>query len=321
MGLSMGATDRGHRTMRHQRELEANTLEAGHLQLESSMGLQGVGSSLYLVPATIAVQLVRRTVLTLATRLRASEKKLEEHQRMSMETMSEVGSNRQKFLEMGEENVKLQEQLRFLDQRVEELTKEAMSMVPAERVEQMRQSMELQEVEDRRSKERMTELMTTAATSGSKAEQMEERVRVHEEQNLQLQRALVTARKHAEKREADLARAKSFLHRKEAEMTEMQRVMVDHASQQHELSQLKERVSDKETKEMLLQSEIRATANAALNAEERCVKMEGMLKQLHGENEKQVGATMQLTLQGEEKNLALLETQEQLRTAQSTARK
>ena len=104
-------------------------------------------------------------------------------------------------------------------------------------------------------------------------------------------------------------------------MTEMQRVMVDHASQQHELSQLKERVSDKETKEMLLQSEIRATANAALNAEERCVKMEGMLKQLHGENEKQVGATMQLTLQGEEKNLALLETQEQLRTAQSTARK
>jgi hypothetical protein len=48
------------------------------------MGLQGVGSSLYLVPATVAVQLVRRTVLTLARRLRATENKLEEHQRMSV---------------------------------------------------------------------------------------------------------------------------------------------------------------------------------------------------------------------------------------------
>jgi hypothetical protein len=51
-----------------------------------------------------------------------------------METMSEAGTHRQKLLEAEEDRHKLQEQLRFLDQRVEELTKEAMTMVPAGRV-------------------------------------------------------------------------------------------------------------------------------------------------------------------------------------------
>jgi hypothetical protein len=83
----------------------------------------------------------------------------------------------------------------------------------------MRQAMELQEMEDKRSRDRMTELMTTAATAKSEVQQKGERMKVHEEQNLQLQRALVVARKHGEKTEAELARAKSFLHRKESEMT------------------------------------------------------------------------------------------------------
>jgi hypothetical protein len=97
--------------------------------------------------------------------------------------------------------------------------------------------------------------------------------------------------------------------------------MVDHASQQHELSELKERVNDKETNELLLESEMRAQANAALHAEERCVKMEGMLKQLHGENQKEQSAKLQLTMETEEKNIALLEIQEQMRAVKSQARK
>ena len=55
----------------------------------------------------------------------------------------------------------------------------------------------------------------------------------------QLQRSRVSSRKQSERKEAELVRSRAVLHRKESETTEFQRVMVDHAAQQHELSELK----------------------------------------------------------------------------------
>ena len=87
------------------------------------------------------------------------------------------------------------------------------------------------------------------------------------------------------------------------------------------LNEPQERVSDKETKELLLQSEMRATAKSALDAEQRCVKMEGMLMELHGETEKQRVEREAAERESEEKSLALMEMQEQMRSAKSQARK